>query len=299
MMLDAFLSMLVAERAASPHTCEAYRRDLEQAALYLKKRNKNLAMADGPTLEHFFKSLAVLAPRSRARKLSSLRQYYRFLISENARSDDPTAGLDTPKLGRTLPGVISIEEMEALLKAVSGQTPEAKRLLALMELAYGSGLRVSELVALPYAAYSPARPAMLVRGKGNKERLVPLSAPAHTAVQNYVAVRTHFLAKNKKQSPYLFPSRGGKGHLTRIRFYQLLKDAALAAGLAPEKIHPHALRHAFATHVLAGGADLRSLQHMLGHTDIATTQIYTHMVDGHLQKTLATHHPLAQKRLRK
>lgn len=294
--LDAFLDMLVAERAVSAHTLDAYRRDITQAAHALKRQGKELSAAGSDDLARFLKSLKGLAPRSRARKLSALRQFYRFLISEQIRADDPTQETERPKLGRALPAVLSVEEMQRLIESINTERGEDKRLRALLELGYGSGLRVSELVGLPLAAYHPQRAAMLVRGKGNKERLVPISQHAHKALQDYVAVRARFLPKGKKTSSYLFPSRGREGHVTRIRFYQMLKDAALRAGVAPDKVHPHALRHAFATHILAGGADLRSLQQMLGHADIGTTQIYTHLVDGHLQRAVATHHPLAKKK---
>lgn len=294
--LDAFLDMLVAERAVSKNTRAAYSADIIQAADFFTRRKKNIADVDESDITAFMKSISALAPKSRARKLSSLKQYYRFLVSENHRKDDPTTEQEGPKISRKLPDVLSIDDMQRLFAAVSGTSPEAIRMHALLELAYGSGLRVSELMSLPLSSYSDKRRAMLVRGKGDKERLVPLSAPAHTAVAAYLAVRSKFLPKKAKASIYLFPSHGKDGYLSRIRFYQMLKDVAANAGLPFKKIHPHSLRHAFATHVLSGGADLRSLQQMLGHADIGTTQIYTHVVRDHLQKTVETHHPLAKKR---
>ncbi|HVY12398.1 MAG TPA: site-specific tyrosine recombinase XerD [Alphaproteobacteria bacterium] len=306
--LDAFLDMLAAERAASKNTLAAYKRDLTDAAAFLKRRKKSLSEADSAEIGAYLASLGTLAATSRARRLSALRQYYRFLISENVRAADPTAGLESPKQPKNLPGVPDIEAMVKLIEAAQGTTPEALRLCALLELAYGSGLRVSELVGLPLSAYDSGRAAMIVRGKGNKERLVPLSAACRRAVDAYLPERAYFMpgkkttstAKNpeKKVSPWLFPSRGKEGHLTRIRFWQILREAAVKAGLPAHKIHPHSLRHAFATHLLQGGADLRALQQMLGHADIATTQIYTHLAKGHLQDTVEKHHPLARKRAR-
>ncbi len=295
-LLEAFLDMLVAERGVASNTRAAYEADIMQAGHFFARRKKNLAEADESDITTYLKSLAALAPKSRARKLSSLKQYFRFLVSEGYRKDDPTTQQDGPKLNRRLPDVLSIDDMQRLFVAAQGTTPEVLRMRALLELAYGSGLRVSELMSLPLSAYSSKRKAMLVRGKGDKERLVPLSQPAHAAVAAYLAVRTVFIPKKIKSSVYLFPSNSKEGYLSRIRFYQMLKDVAAKAGLPFKKIHPHSLRHAFATHVLSGGADLRSLQQMLGHADIGTTQIYTHVVRDHLQKTVETHHPLAHKK---
>lgn len=294
--LEAFLDMLVAERGVAKNTRAAYEADIVQAGHFFLRRKKNLAEAEEDEITSYLKSLSGLAAKSRARKLSSLKQYYRFLVSEGHRKDDPTTQQDGPKLNRKLPNVLSIDDMQRLFAATAATTPEAMRMLALLELAYGSGLRVSELMSLPLSSYNAKRKAMLVRGKGDKERLVPLSEPAHTAIAAYLAVRPSFIPKKIKTSAYLFPSNSKEGYLSRIRFYQMLKDLAAKAGLPFQKIHPHSLRHAFATHVLSGGADLRSLQQMLGHADIGTTQIYTHVVRGHLQKTVETHHPLAKNR---
>lgn len=298
--LDAFLDMLVAERGASKNTLIAYEKDLLQAAAYTQKKGVSLDAAESQHMTGFFSSLKNFAPRTRARKLSTLRQYFRFLLSEGNRKDDPCETSEAPKLARALPHVLGHQDMEKLLQSAAGKKPEQLRLRALMELAYGSGLRVSELVTLPLYAFSEKRRVLLVRGKGNKERMVPLSIPALDALKDYMAVRGTWLSGKegvkKAASPFLFPSRGKEGHLTRIRFYQMLKDAACKAGVDPHKVHPHNLRHAFATHVLEGGADLRSLQHMLGHADIATTQIYTHLAEGHLRKAVETHHPLAKKK---
>ena len=293
--LEPFLDMLVAERAVSPHTKSAYESDLQQAAVVLKGRKTDLASAGAEDITRYLKNISSLAAKSRARKLSSLRQYYRFLISEGHRKDDPTEEQESPRLPRNLPDVISLEEMQKLLDALKGDEAEVLRLRALMELCYGSGLRVSELVTLPLAAFQAKRSAMLVRGKGDKERLVPLSDFSREAVARYLDIRPQFLSAGRP-SPFLFPSHGKEGHITRIRFYQMLKDLAVKAGVPHKKIHPHALRHAFATHVLAGGADLRSLQTMLGHADIGTTQIYTHVVRDHLKAAVETHHPLAKQK---
>ncbi|MBI3419226.1 MAG: tyrosine recombinase [Proteobacteria bacterium] len=252
---------------------------------------------DGAEAGNYLGSLKTLAASSRARRLSALRQYFRFLVSENARADDPTAGFESPKLPKNLPSVLSVTEMKKLIDVVGGQKPEDFRLRALLELAYGSGLRVTELVGLPLSAYDSKRAAMIVRGKGGKERLVPLSGACRKAVDEYLERRAAFIPgkQKKKTSPFLFPSRGRVGHLSRIRFWQILRETADKAGLPAAKIHPHSLRHAFATHLLQGGADLRALQQMLGHADIATTQIYTHLAREHLKETVQKHHPLARK----
>ncbi len=284
--------MLVAERAASPHTLDAYRRDLLQAAGFMQKAKGDLATADASLVARFLKNISALAPKSRARKLSSLRQYYRFLVSEGVRQDDPTSEQESIKLPRKIPDVLSVDETMRLIEALQGDTPERLRLRAMLELSYGSGLRASELVALPLASFHGAKAAIIVRGKGDKERLVPLSQASRDAVAAYLAIRKGFVRKGDA-SPYLFPS--GKKHISRIRFYQMLKDLAVRAGVEHRKVHPHALRHAFATHLLSGGADLRALQTMLGHADIGTTQIYTHVVRDHLKNTVETHHPLAKK----
>jgi integrase/recombinase XerD len=232
-----------------------------------------------------------MAPRTAARRLSCLRQFHRFLVAEGVRGDDPTTTLDSPRLGRPLPKVLEAEEVEALLAAAAAKpASERVRLLCLLELLYGAGLRVSELVALPFAAATRDARFLVVRGKGGKERLVPLGAPAQAALAAWKAVR------GETRSRYLFPSRGKDGHLTRQRCFQLLKELAVAAGIDPRRLSPHVLRHAFATHLLDGGADLRSVQTMLGHADVATTQIYTHVQAGRLRSLVETKHPLARKK---
>ncbi|HLJ63026.1 MAG TPA: tyrosine recombinase, partial [Stellaceae bacterium] len=232
-----------------------------------------------------------------ARRLSALRQFYRFLLLEGVRHDDPTASLDAPRRKRPLPKILTESEMNALLAAAQAWPgPEGKRLLCLAELLYGSGLRVSELVSLPLAARRDEARFLLIRGKGGKERLVPLGEAAAIAWSSYVAVRRAFLPPPGGSSPFLFPSRSASGHLTRRRCGQLMKELALGAGLDPDRLSPHVLRHAFASHLVDHGADLRAVQEMLGHADIATTEIYTHVQGERLQRLVNTHHPLAKKK---
>ena len=238
--------------------------------------------------------------RSTARRLSALRQFFKFLVAENIRADDPSAAIDGPKLGRPLPKLLDEEETARLIEVCTAMDgPSGARLRALVELSYASGLRVSELVGMPLAAVLRDQPVLIVRGKGSKERMVPLNAPARAALNAYLEHRKAFLPKGAKTSPHLFPSRGVEGHLTRQRFGQLLKDLAIKANLDPARISPHVLRHAFATHLLDHGADLRSLQKMLGHADIATTQIYTHVAGKRLAELVESHHPLAAPGRRK
>lgn len=292
---ETFHEMLMAERNASANTIDAYRRDLKDAADALRGRG-DLADASVEVLRAYVESLGrqKLKPATAARRISALRQYFKFLVTEGVRADDPTAALDAPKRGRPLPKVLSETEVAAMIEVVAREDKAAAlRLGALIELIYGSGLRVSELVSLPLAAAKRDQPFLVVRGKGAKERLVPLGDAAKQALTAYLAIRDKFLPRSIKASPWLFPSRGGSGHLTRQRFGQLLKDAAVKAGIDPERVSPHVLRHAFATHLLDRGADLRALQKMLGHADIATTQIYTHVATGRLAALVAEAHPLA------
>ena len=228
-----------------------------------------------------------------------MRQFYRFLLSEGARADDPTAQLDAPRLGRPLPKILAEEEIDRLIAAAAAWPgEEGMRLRCLLEMLYATGLRVSELVGLPLAAAQRDPRFLLVRGKGGKERLVPLSPPARQALADYLTCRAAFVpqASGTKTARWLFPSRGMTGHLTRQRCGQMLKELALAAGLDPARLSPHVLRHAFASHLLDHGADLRSVQQMLGHADIATTQIYTHVQGERLRRLVETAHPLAQRK---
>jgi integrase/recombinase XerD len=305
--VEAFLEMLQAERGASQNTLDAYGRDLDDLQTFLARRKLKPAAAGTDALRAYLKALDYvgMTPRTVARRLSVLRQFYRFLLAERMREDDPASTLDSPKLGRPLPKVLTRVEVDRLIEAAQAQTkPESKskgggdggRMETLLEILYGSGLRVSELVGLPVGAAERDPTMLLVRGKGSKERQVPLSDPARAAIAKWLRTRAASLGEEK--SRYLFPSRGREGHLTRQRFAQLLKEAALAAGIDPVRVSPHVLRHAFASHLLEAGADLRSVQLMLGHADIATTQIYTHVVPEKLRALVEDHHPLAKRRRR-
>jgi len=310
--VDAFLDMLTTERGAALNTRQAYWRDLADVSLYLRnEKSVELNVANTDQLKAYLKELSerkntkgdktsIIAVRTVARRLSALRQYYRFLISESKRDDDPTTGIESPKQTRTLPKTLTEEQVSHLIKT-AGQagTPESVRLVCLLELLYATGLRVSELVGLPMAAISDDSQFIMVAGKAGRERMVPLSGPAQEAIANYVAVRKKFVGDAEQAArtdKWVFPSRtSDSGHLTRQRFAQLLKDLSRAAGMEDGTVSPHILRHAFATHLLKHGADLRSVQKMLGHADIATTQIYTHMMDEDLKDTVEAKHPLAKK----
>jgi integrase/recombinase XerD len=294
--VDAFIEMLAAERGAAALTRAAYLSDLADFTRFLG--DTGIESASTTDLRRYLAHLATarLSPRSAARRLSALRQFYRFLLLDGRRQDDPTVALDAPRQGRPLPKLVSESEAAALIAAARQRPgPDGQRLVCFLELLYGSGLRVSELVGLPLAATRGDPRFLRVRGKGDKERLVPLGDAARAALADYLACRAEFLDRGRP-SPCLFPSRGAEGHLTRRRCGQLLKELALAAGMDPARLSPHVLRHAFATHLLDHGADLRSVQEMLGHADIATTQIYTHVQGERLQKLVAEHHPLARKR---
>ncbi len=292
--------MLVAERGAARNTLESYRRDLMDFAASLRPRGTAPEQAESDDLRRYLASLSAagLSPRTSARRLSALRQFYRFLYASGVRNDDPSAPLDSPRLGRPLPKYLSEVEVERLLDAAHGRSgPEGARRAALLEILYATGLRVSELVGLALSSLTRDRRVLLVRGKGGKERVVPLSRPAIDALEAYLQVRRHFIPGDRSQrrsSPWLFPSRGREGHLTRVRFAQILKEMAVEAGLEPRMVSPHVLRHSFASHLLAHGADLRSLQQMLGHSDIATTQIYTHVLDERMKALVEQAHPLAR-----
>jgi integrase/recombinase XerD len=286
--------MLAAERGAAKNTLDAYARDLGHAHGFLKDHS-GLADANVEQLRAYLRDLesSGMAPRTAARRLSALRQYYRFLYSEGERTDDPSAALDSPRQGRPLPKILSEVEVDALLDAARDRDgPEGARLVCLLEILYATGLRVSELVSLPFAAVARDPRVLIVRGKGSKERMVPLTDAASDAIKAFKLVRGAFLAKGES-SAFLFPSRGIDGYLTRRRLGQLLDELAIEAGLDRRKVSPHVLRHAFATHLLDHGADLRSVQQMLGHADISTTQIYTHVLGERLKALVNAHHPLA------
>lgn len=287
---QAFLAMLAAERGAAPNTLAAYTRDLAGAEEVIG----DLALASRDDVAGLAGEWAALAPASVARKASSLRQFFGFAVDEGWRKDDPSGALPAPRMRRPLPKVLGHQDIAALfdraeLEAAS-ETPEATRLLALIELLYGSGLRASELVSLPLNAVPRDAPFLTVMGKGGQARMVPVGERALGAVQAWLAVRSP-----TPPSRFLFPSRGKAGHLTRVRLFQMIKALAARAGLDPARISPHVLRHAFATHLLEGGADLRVLQTLLGHADISTTQIYTHVDAARLVALVNARHPLATR----
>ncbi|SLN32689.1 site-specific tyrosine recombinase XerD [Oceanibacterium hippocampi] len=294
--LDGFLEMLAAERGHAGNTLLAYRRDLEDFAAWQAGRGgPDIGAAPADALRGYLAGMgaAGMASATIARRLSALRQYYRFLYAEGIRGDDPSAEIDSPKRGRRLPKAIGEAEVDALLEAARAiEGAEGARLRCLLELLYATGLRVSELVTLPFPLLRRGSRVLLVRGKGNKERMVPLSEPALAALEDYLPHRERFLA-GAGSLRYLFPSRGADGHLTRQRVQQRLKALAVAAGIPPARISPHVLRHAFATHLLSHGADLRAVQKMLGHADISTTEIYTHVLAERLQRLVQDHHPLS------
>lgn len=287
--------MMAVERAAAVNTLDAYRRDLDDLDGFLARRQVTPLSASGQDLAAYMRALAAagMAPRTQARRLSCLRQFYAFVHAEGWRSDDPASRLDAPRLGRVLPKYLSEAEVEALLTAARALPDgRAAMMTALLELLYATGLRVSELVGLPYSAVARDPAVLMVRGKGDKERMVPLADPARRAVRDWLPVRQDVLGK-KKVSRWLFPGEGKSGHLTRSGFARALLRVGMQAGIDPRRLSPHVLRHAFATHLLGHGADLRVVQEMLGHADIATTEIYTHVLEEPKARLVNQHHPLA------
>jgi integrase/recombinase XerD len=302
-LIEQFLEMMSAERGASSHTLEAYGRDLADYVEFLSHTAAAAQSARPEDVRAFLSALAQrrLAKTSAARKLSAVKQFHRFLLSEGLAKDNPVAIIEGPKLGRPLPKILSVEEVDRLLSRAKEDAARATgreqfrlvRLYCLIEVLYATGLRVSELLALPVSAATSRERVLLVRGKGGRERLVPLNEAAQRALE-------HFLALRKAQGPvegtgYLFASHAGSGHLTRQHLGQELRALAAATGLPARKVSPHVLRHAFASHLLAGGADLRAVQQMLGHADISTTQIYTHVLSERLRRIVETHHPLGKR----
>ena len=290
--IEAFLEMLAAERGAARNTLMAYQADLADFANFVQTRGSAPARADAVMLQAYMAGLAHarLSPRSQARRLSALRQFHQFLLREGVRTDDPTSLLDSPKLGQALPKYLTEQEVEALLAAAERRDGRPGILArAALEILYATGLRVSELLALPRGALSGDAPVLMVRGKGGRDRIVPLSEKARAAAAALSAL-------DEGRSRWLFPGRDPRRAMTRQGFALLLKLVALEAGLDLTRVSPHVLRHSFASHLLAHGADLRSLQLLLGHADIATTQIYTHVLAERLQRLVEDHHPLARRR---
>ena len=284
-LVDRFLDMMAAEAGASRHTLAAYRNDLDRAAEVVRP----LGTASAEDMSKLGSEWAELSAATVARRAAALRRFYGFLVDEGLRRDDPSAGLPRPRLERPLPRILDEAEIARMFEAAEDRATSgegaALRNLALLELLYGSGLRASELVGLPRGAVREGQPFLMVRGKGSKERLVPISSRAQTAVKAWLELAS--------DGPWLFPS--GKKHLSRVRLFQIVRQMAADAGIAPDRVSPHVLRHAFATHLLSGGADLRALQSLLGHADIATTQIYTHVDSARLVELVNARHPLADR----
>jgi len=285
-LVDRFLDMMAAEAGSSRHTLNAYRNDLERAA----ETVGSLGGARADDLSRLGAAWAELAPSTVARRSAALRRFYGFLVDDGLRKDDPSATLPRPRLERPLPRILEAAEVERMFAAAEDRASSgelaAVRNLALLELLYGSGLRATELVSLPRGAVRPGQPFLMVRGKGSKERLVPISLRAEAAVGRWLELAPG-------GTLWLFPS--GKSHLSRVRLFQIVRAMAADAGITPERVSPHVLRHAFATHLLSGGADLRVLQSLLGHADIATTQIYTHVDSARLVELVNSRHPLATR----
>ena len=295
--ISNFLETQAAELGAARNTQEAYGRDLKDFLSFLESRGAGFATADRAMVEDYLVQCEAigLATATKARRLSSIKQLYRFAFEENLRKDNPAIQVRGPRKDKRLPKSLSLQEVEQLLQTahiMPKQRTDKMRLTCLMDLLYATGMRVTELVSLPVAAVRGNPDMILVRGKGGKERMVPLSPSARDAVILWLSLRDQDEAHTK--SAFLFPSRGKQGHLTRIWFFQQIKKLALMAGVNAEKVTPHSLRHAFATHLLAGGADLRSIQTLLGHADIATTEIYTHIQYERLRELVLEHHPLAR-----
>lgn len=304
-LTESFLEMLMAERGAAKNTLSAYERDLERYCSFLTDQRTTLDSCTSDHVSKFIQSLASqgLAASTQARQLSCVRQLHKFLFGEGLRADDPSAVVDAPKQGRPLPKVLSVKEVDKMLEhakqkselelAKAGKKPNvtAHRLYALLETLYATGLRVSELVSLPLSAAKTDARFLSVVGKGQRERLVPLSERSKVAMANYLSVTSKIYPEDQRR--FLFPANSKEGHFTRQAFARNLKDLAIAVGIAPKRVSPHVLRHAFASHLLQNGADLRAVQQLLGHADISTTQIYTHILDERLRELVEEKHPLA------
>lgn len=294
-LIAAFVETITAERGAAANTVAAYTRDLESCGEFLDAARRTFENAGVKDLRAYLASMVKdgLSAKTQARRLSALREFYKYLYTEKIRKDNPTDALDSPKTGHSLPKYLSESEIDALFNAVA-LLPAKKqpRMSALLEILYASGLRVSELVGLPANAANIRENYMIVRGKGAKDRMVPLTDKAKKALRDWMPERERTLPKGR-ESRWLFPSTGKTGHLTREEFFLELKELAMYAGIAPQRVSPHVIRHSFASHLIAHDADLRTVQQMLGHADIATTQIYTHILDDRLKSVVAKNHPLA------
>lgn len=304
LQIAAFLEAQAAELDAARNTQLAYARDLKDFARWLDMRQLDIMVIEQSDIETYLIELDAegLSRATRARRLSAVRQFFRFAFEEGWRKDNPAVRIKGPGRDKRLPKTLSEKEVDLLLEAArrEGRGTDPVRNTCLLEVLYATGMRVSELVSLPVDAARGHPRMLLVRGKGDKERLVPLSPPAQDALAKWLAERDRAedlarIEKGKPPSKFLFPSRGKSGHLTRHRFYSLIKALAVAAGVNPDTLTPHTLRHAFATHLLARGADLRVIQTLLGHADVATTEIYTHVLDDRLKELVLQHHPLARQ----
>lgn len=304
--IESFLEMMSAERGAAVNTLTSYEHDLQDLREFLQDRNASLCEAPTPDLSAYLSHLAAqgFAATSQARRLSTMRQFYKFLYSEGLRADDPTGIIDAPKKGRTLPKIMSVSDVSKLLTQAAKEAGETGpgqlsrvRMHLLLELIYATGMRVSELVSLPTTVLRQEGRFLMIRGKGEKDRMVLLSRAAIEAMETYKAARHALNPKTgeSEESAWLFPSNGKSGYLPRQVFARDLKDIAIRAGINPSAISPHVMRHAFASHLLQNGADLRAVQELLGHSDISTTQIYTHVLEERLQELVQTHHPLAKQ----
>lgn len=298
--VQVFLEAQAAELDAATNTQLAYARDLQAFAGWLSDKSLHYATASRDNVESYMIDCEAegLAKSTRARRLSAIKQLYRFAFDEGWRDDNPAIQISGPGKAKQLPKTLDVAEVDQLLEAARNSPRDRLRNSCLMELLYATGMRVTELVSLPVSSARGDPQMLLVRGKGGKERLVPLSPPARQAMMDYLSAwdadQDAARQKGKSVSKFLFPSRGAAGHMTRQRFFLLIKEFAVRGGVSPAKVTPHTLRHAFATHLLAGGADLRAIQMMLGHADVATTEIYTHVLDERLKKLVLEHHPLAK-----
>ncbi|MBP5534094.1 MAG: site-specific tyrosine recombinase XerD [Alphaproteobacteria bacterium] len=291
--IESFLQSMVAERGASPRTVEAYRHDLEDLSAFLSRKGIALHKSKRDNLQDYMHIVVKngLSERTQARRLSSMHEFFRFLYSEGVRDDNPTELLDSPKIGKSLPKYLTEKEIVELINKADEKKVE--RLSVLLELAYASGMRVSELVGLPLTAVLQEGQMIMITGKGGKQRMVPLNDIAYRRLDNWLIGGREDSLEGARKSKWLFPSKSGTGHYTRDAFFKALKELALECGINPKRVSPHVLRHSFASHLVAHDADLRSVQKMLGHSDIATTEIYTHVMEDRLKKIISEKHPLS------